>query len=88
MTKQTKPLSIDELKFPGTNANKVKYHGHGNGFNIDYIDDKNEPQSAFILAATWDRAKEIFEQEISHTIIIDHCPVKEIYEPWNLKPGA
>lgn len=45
---------------------------HYNGFQIDYIDNVNRHQTIFIRVKSWDVARRVFEDLISHTIIVQH----------------
>ncbi len=83
MTKQitlTDKEAEQEPEFPGTEATPVHYPKTGNGFNIDYIDWKGNPESCFIGAKTWDQARAVFERDVLHTLIVSHCPAIMTYD--------
>ncbi len=81
MTKQITLTDKEiEQEFPLTGADPVHYPKTGNGFNIDYLDWAGLPESCFIGARTWDEAREVFERDILHTLIVSHCPARMIYD--------
>lgn len=80
MTLQIKDIDTDGLQFPDTGAKRVK-PGDANGHVINYIDARGNADSIFIRKRFWDDAKAEFEEDVFHSVIIDHYPALEVYEP-------